>query len=129
MFDETFYVTVRPPSLPTPISSLTLMQKGTVRFHSPGRGHIDAVAGDLIIIPIRLPHKFSNPFDEDGVFISTMTPGFYARYFELLEEMIGEGKTLTKEINMEAMKRFATVPLTDEMVRQFEEMYAEKGKE
>ncbi|WPH01315.1 Hypothetical protein R9X50_00415400 [Acrodontium crateriforme] len=105
MHDEGFYVT-----------------KGKVRFHTPGQ-HIDAGPGDLVTVPIRLPHKFSNPFDEEAVFINTITPGFFVRYFEYLEEMIGDGKTLTREVNMEALKRFATVPLTDAMVKQFEEFY------
>lgn len=99
-----------------------MWQKGTVRFHSPGRGHLDAGPGDFVIVPIRLPHKFSNPFDDEAVFININTPGFYVRYFEYLEEMIGEGTTLTPEVNMAAMKRFATVPLTDDMVKQFEEV-------
>lgn len=46
------------------------------------------------------------------------------RYFEYLEELIGDGEVLTKEVNMEALKRFATVPLTDEMVKQFEDVFA-----
>lgn len=99
-----------------------MQKKGRVRFHSPGQ-HIDADPGDLITVPIRLPHKFSNPFDEEAVFINTITPGFFVRYFEYLEEMIGDGKTLTREVNMEALKRFATVPLTDEMLKQFEDLY------
>jgi len=97
-------------------------------------------------VPIRVPHKFSNPFDEEAVFINTITPGvstsrdelvlhirslaknctqFFVRYFEYLEEMIGDGKTLTKEVNMEALKRFATVPLTDDMVKQFEDVFGD----
>lgn len=50
---------------------------------------------------------------------------FFVRYFEYLEEMIGDGKTLTKEVNMEALKRFATVPLTDNMVKQFEDVFGD----
>lgn len=77
-------------------------------------------------MPIRLPHKFSNPFDEEAVFINTATPGFFVRYFEVLEEMIGDGAMVTRDLNMAALKRFATVPLTDEMVKQFEEVYENK---
>ena len=46
----------------------------------------------------------------------------------MLEEFIGDGKVLTKEVNMEAMKRFATVPLDEGMVKQFESVFGE-GKE
>lgn len=41
--------------------------------------------------------------------------------------MIEGGTTLTKYVNMSALRRFATVPLTDDMVRQFEEL-AEQGQ-
>lgn len=71
-------------------------------------------------MPVRLPHKFSNPFDEEAVFINTATPGFFIRYFELLENMIGEGKVLTPEINAEALKRFATIPVPAEDVERLE---------
>ena len=91
-----------------------------MRFHSPGRPHVDAKAGDLVTVPIRLPHKFSNPFDEEAVFINTITPGFFVRYFEYLEELIGEGKVLTPAVNMEALKRFATIPLDEEEVAKLE---------
>jgi len=61
MHDETFYVT-----------------KGTIRFHIPekiGMGaYLDAKAGDYVVVPTRAPHTFSNPFDEEGVFINTYTP-------------------------------------------------------
>lgn len=71
-------------------------------------------------MPVRLPHKFSNPFDEEAIFINTATPGFFIRYFELLENMIGEGKVLTPEINAEALKRFATIPVPAEDVERLE---------
>ncbi|KAI2831499.1 hypothetical protein CBS133816_2414 [Aspergillus niger] len=103
MHDEGFYVT-----------------KGTVRFHSPGRADVDAKAGDFIIVPIRLPHRFSNPFDEEAVFMNTATPGFFVRYFEYLEYLIGEGTVLTPEINKAALRRFATVPVSKEDVSRLE---------
>lgn len=96
------------------------MQKGTIRFHSPGRADVDAKAGDLIIVPIRLPHRFSNPFDEEAVFMNTATPGFFVRYFEYLEYLIGEGTVLTPEINKAALRRFATVPVSKEEVEMLE---------
>lgn len=71
-------------------------------------------------MPVRLPHKFSNPFDEEAVFINTATPGFFIRYFELLENMIGEGRVLTPEVNAEALKRFATIPLPLQDVKRLE---------
>lgn len=43
--------------------------------------------------------------------MNTITPGFFVRYFEYLEELIGEGTELTEEVNRAALLRFATVPL------------------
>lgn len=63
-----------------------------------------------------MPHKFSNPFNEEGIFINTITPGFFVRYFEYLEELIGEGKIITPEVNMQALTRFATVPLDEDTI-------------
>ena len=103
MHDETFYVT-----------------KGKVRFHSPGRSPIDAEGGDMIVVPTRMPHRFSNPFEEEAKFVSTNTPSHYARYFYYLEYLIGEGNVLTPEVNKEAMRRFATVPLEEEDLKLLE---------
>ncbi|KAH7275177.1 hypothetical protein FSOLCH5_006083 [Fusarium solani] len=103
--------------------------KGTVRFHSPGRPDVDCKAGEMLTIPIRLPHKFSNPFDEEAVFINTATPGFFIRYFEHLEALIGSGKELTPEANIAALRRFATIPLSEEEVKRLEEAEAAKKED
>lgn len=79
-------------------------------------------------MPVRLPHRFSNPFDEEAVFINTATPGFFIRYFEHLEELIGSGTELTPEINKEALLRFATIPLKEEDVERIERSAKEGGK-
>ncbi|EFY93693.1 AraC-like regulator [Metarhizium acridum CQMa 102] len=97
------------------------IMKGKVRFHVPGRPSVDVTAGEMVTVPVRLPHKFSNPFDEEAVFINTATPGFFVRYFEHLENLIGEGNVLTPEVNAEALKRFATIPLPPEDVNRLEE--------
>lgn len=54
------------------------------------------------------------------MFINTATPGFFIRYFEYLEELIGNGTELTPEINQEALLRFATIPLKDQEVKRLE---------
>jgi hypothetical protein len=33
-----------------------------------------------------------------------------------LEELIGEGKTLAPEVNMAALRRFATIPLDEDAI-------------
>jgi hypothetical protein len=98
-----------------------------VRFQNPGRPPIDVKAGEMVTVPIRLPHKFSNPFDEEAVFLNTATPGFFIRYFEYLENLIGEGKQLTEETNRAALLRFASVPLTKVDVAKFEPQEEKKA--
>lgn len=110
MHDETFYVT-----------------EGMVRFHCPGQPSIDAGVGDMVIVPTRMPHRFSNPFEKEGKFVSTNTPSHYARYFYYLEYLIGEGNELTPEVNKAAMRRFATVPLQDDDIKVLERELAVDG--
>ncbi|KPM40037.1 hypothetical protein AK830_g6526 [Neonectria ditissima] len=132
MHDEGFYVTAcsHVIIIPSPLSPSLPPRKGTVRFHSPGRPDIDCKAGEMLTVPIRLPHRFSNPFDEEAVFINTATPGFFIRYFEHLEALIGDGAELTPEINKAALLRFATIPLKDEDVERMQGEAApeQKGK-
>ena len=101
MHDETFLVT-----------------KGTVRFHQPDPSSstvtdIDAATGDYVTVPVRSPHSFSNPFDEEARFFNTFSPAYYVHYFKLLSELAeneGGGK-LTPELNIKAMSVYATFPM------------------
>ncbi|KAJ9639909.1 hypothetical protein H2201_007313 [Coniosporium apollinis] len=93
MHDETFLVT-----------------HGTVRFHAPEGKTIDAKTGDYITVPIRAPHTFSNPFDEEAKFLCTFTPAFYINYFRILGKLVEQGVKMDKEINLEVMARYATLP-------------------
>ena len=81
------------------------------------------------MVPIRLPHKFSNPFDEEAVFVNTITPGFFVRYFEFLEELTTGDEKLTVEANRAALERFATVPLSKEVVEMLESEGQSKDSE
>lgn len=71
---------------------------------------MDAKTGDYVIVPIRAPHTFSNPFDEEARFINTFTPAFYINYFKMLSKMSEEGKPMNPKINKKAMANFATLP-------------------
>lgn len=97
MHDETFLVT-----------------KGTIRFHAPDGKVVDAKGGDYVVVPTRAPHTFENPFDEEARFFNTFTPAFYINYFKLLSELAEAGKPMPKEVSLEAMARYATLP-ADEM--------------
>ncbi|KAK3209231.1 hypothetical protein GRF29_69g1160552 [Pseudopithomyces chartarum] len=93
MHDETFLVT-----------------QGTIRFHAPDNTIVDAKAGDYVTVPTRAPHTFSNPFDVEAKFFNTFTPAFYIDYFKMLAEMSKGDAKMSKEKNLEAMARFATIP-------------------
>jgi hypothetical protein len=109
MHDETFYIT-----------------QGTVRFHVPDPDHpgkdkevLDASVGDYVTVPIRSPHTFSNPTDQEAKLVFTSTPAFYINYFKLLSRMGDAGKPMPAEANIQAMALYATT-LVDEQPRKSE---------
>jgi oxalate decarboxylase/phosphoglucose isomerase-like protein (cupin superfamily) len=93
MHDETFLVT-----------------QGVVRFHAPDNTYHDAHVGDYVTVPIRAPHTFSNPTDQEAKFFNTFTPAFYIDYFKILAEVSRSDEKMSKEKNLEVMARFATMP-------------------
>lgn len=106
MHDETFYIT-----------------KGTIRFHVPDTDNpgadkevIDAKAGDYMTVPIRSPHTFSNPTDEESRLFFTATPAHYINYFKLLSTLGKPGEPMPAEANVQAMALFATT-LVDKQPR------------
>ncbi|KAL9620990.1 MAG: hypothetical protein Q9160_004508 [Pyrenula sp. 1 TL-2023] len=91
MHDETFLVT-----------------KGTLQFQVPGKGKIDAAAGDYVVVPPGAPHGFENVSDEPAEFFNTFTPAYYCNLFKILGEYTKGGKLFTKEQGMKAMNQYAT---------------------
>ena len=51
-----------------------------MRFTS-GDDDVDVEAGTVVVVPIGVPHPFSNPFQDQAVFIGTMPPDLYIQYF------------------------------------------------
>ncbi|KAI7789088.1 Cupin domain-containing protein [Diaporthe eres] len=90
--------------------------KGQLRIQIPGRPHVDAGPFDLVTIPLFLPYRFSNPFDEEVVFVNTLTPSFFVEYFRNLQKVINGD---TDEGMEDLMRRFATVPMTPQMVEDY----------
>lgn len=68
-------------------------------------------------IPLRLPYRFSNPFDEEAIFVNTLTPSFFVEYFRNLEQIMNGNADEDME---DLMRRFATVPMTPQMVEDYE---------
>jgi hypothetical protein len=70
-----------------------------------------------VTIPLNLPYRFTNPFDEEVIFINTFTPSFFVDYFRTLQKIM-DGDT---DENMDAlMRRFATIPMTPEMAENYD---------
>ncbi|KAL0941881.1 uncharacterized protein CTRU02_204644 [Colletotrichum truncatum] len=105
-----------------------LVTKGTVRFTTP-EGHVDAEEGQLMVVPPRAIHTFSNPSDsvpaeffmtstpEKGIIwiVSTKTAGVMSSYtdwidFRMMGKMVEEGKKLTREDTQHLMSLFGTFP-------------------
>ncbi|MEU8431630.1 cupin domain-containing protein [Streptomyces sp. NPDC029216] len=82
---------------------------GTVRFTVGDEDH-DATAGTLVVVPPGTPHTFANPTDQPAVLLSTFTPDLYVQYFRDLQEVLADGRPLTRRANLDAMARYATEP-------------------
>src|SRR5437588_12213703 len=50
-------------------------------------GQVRFTSGDDDVVPIRVPHTFSNPFQEQAVFIGTMVPDVYIQYLRDLRQL------------------------------------------
>ncbi|KAL2350417.1 hypothetical protein BJ546DRAFT_1030962 [Cryomyces antarcticus] len=88
-----------------------LVTAGTVRSHKHGSDDLDAKTGDYVVVGVRAPHTFSNPFDVEARFFNTFTPASYINNFKLLSQLAEEGKPLSPRINRQAMASFATLPV------------------
>ncbi|KAK3386845.1 RmlC-like cupin domain-containing protein [Podospora didyma] len=93
--DETFFVTA-----------------GTIKFHGAKGKSVVASAGDYVVVPMRAPHAYENTStDTEAKFLVTVVPAAYINYYRLVESMLEEDEPPTEEIILEAMARFATMPV------------------
>ncbi|KAK7425515.1 hypothetical protein QQZ08_007956 [Neonectria magnoliae] len=92
-----------------------LTTKGTIRYHLPKADGtedvIDAKEGDYVTVPVRAPHTFSNPTDQEAKFFNTYTPAYYINYFKLLGTYVQEGKPISPKEHLDAMSNYATLPV------------------
>jgi mannose-6-phosphate isomerase-like protein (cupin superfamily) len=106
--------TIPPGSAPPPQhvhrehEEVFIVTAGTVRF-TTGDDSVDVDAGSVVVVPIGVPHTFSNPFQATAVFIGTMTPDRYIQYFRDLAALAeaNQGRLEPGEITR-AMARYAT---------------------
>ncbi|OHE94262.1 hypothetical protein CORC01_10422 [Colletotrichum orchidophilum] len=102
--------------------------KGTIRFSTP-EGDVDAEEGQLMVVPPRAIHTFSNPSDTvPAEFFMTSTPGMHFSFppcgeevqcveadlltadFRMMAKGGTEGKKLTKDETQHLMALFGTFP-------------------
>jgi mannose-6-phosphate isomerase-like protein (cupin superfamily) len=85
-----------------------IVTAGTVRFTS-GDEHFDAEAGTVVVVPIGVPHTFSNPFEQTAAFIGTLTPDLYVQYFRDLSKLpLNDQGQLNPTDVARTMSRYAT---------------------
>ncbi|HEY1291960.1 MAG TPA: cupin domain-containing protein [Chloroflexota bacterium] len=63
-----------------------IVTSGKVRFTS-GQDSVDVEAGTVVVVPIGVPHTFSNPFQDNAVFVGAMTPDPYIQYFREIGQL------------------------------------------
>ena len=63
-----------------------IVTAGKMRFTS-GDEDVDVEAGTVVVVPIGVPHTFSNPFDQTAVFVGTLTPDLYVQYFRDISKL------------------------------------------
>ncbi|KAI1383782.1 RmlC-like cupin [Hypoxylon trugodes] len=90
-----------------------LVLSGKLRFHVKDGGIVDCETGDYVTVPVRSPHTFLNPFDEECRFFNTFTPSYYINYFKVLSQLLEPGKPMDPEANKKAMAYFATIGVSD----------------
>jgi mannose-6-phosphate isomerase-like protein (cupin superfamily) len=85
-----------------------IVTAGTVRFTS-GDEVVDAEAGTVVVVPIDVPHTFSNPFQQTAAFIGTFTPDLYVQYFRDLSTLpVNEQGLLDPADVQRTMSHYAT---------------------
>ncbi len=65
-------------------------------------------AGGFVMIPIGVPHTFSNPGDNPARFLNTFTPPQYIHYFEEMSDLVATSGPPTLEQGRAIMARYDT---------------------
>jgi len=88
---------------------------GELEFTS-GTRQRRVAAGGWVLVPVGIPHTFSNPGDVPARFLAVMTPNLYLNYFvetgQRLAELRAAGRTedddLRAELGRELMPKYQT---------------------
>jgi mannose-6-phosphate isomerase-like protein (cupin superfamily) len=85
-----------------------IVTSGRLRFTS-GNESIDAEAGSVVVVPTRVPHTFSNPFDAPATMMCIVTPDLYIQYFRDLRELPVDAQGMLDPADIgRTMARYAT---------------------
>lgn len=80
--------------------------EGELEF-TVGAETVRAGKGTLVMVPIGVPHAFSNPGEEAVRFLTTFTPPRYLAYFEELSDLFASGTPDAAQLR-ELMARYDT---------------------
>ncbi len=83
------------------------MLEGDLEFKVDGET-IHAGAGSFVLLPIGVPHTFSNPGDKPARFLNTFAPPQYIHYFEEMSELVSKSGPPTPEQGRALMARYDT---------------------
>ena len=83
------------------------MLEGELEFNVDGE-IIHAGRGSFVLVPIGVPHTFSNPGDTPTRFLNTFTPPQYIHYFEEMSELVSASGPPTPEQGRTIMARYDT---------------------
>ena len=81
--------------------------EGELEFNVHGET-IRASAGSFVMVPIGVPHTFSNPGENSARFLNTFTPPQYIHYFEEMSELVSRSGPPTLEQGRALMARYDT---------------------
>jgi mannose-6-phosphate isomerase-like protein (cupin superfamily) len=85
-----------------------IVTAGKVRFTS-GDESVDVEAGTVVVVPIGVPHTFSNPFHEKAMFIGAIAPDLYIQYFRDLAKLPVDDRGMPNPGDVAStMARYAT---------------------
>ena len=81
--------------------------EGELEFKVDGE-IIHAGVGSFVMVPIGVPHTFSNPNDKPARFLNTFTPPQYIHYFEEMSELVSKSGPPTPDQGRAIMARYDT---------------------
>ncbi len=97
-----------PPHIHSEHDEVFIVTAGKLRFVSGGET-VDAEAGTVVVVPIGVPHTFSNPFDAPATVVNAFTPDLYIHYFRDLAQLPVDNRGLLTPADIgRTMSRYAT---------------------